>query len=193
MVGVSQSATTATIIKDGDLNMGAYDIKSDEIKESTVGAGVDIDGVDMKDDKIRSVNSLDGSVIPKKVSDNLRNSHDDPVSDQTGATYVKQKTITFTYGIKGTLRIKYDIKTNNASYTVYGAVYKNGVLLGTPSGAHTNTVYETESEDIDVGTIAAGETLELWGKAEHGSALGSWEHFRCYYDNEGSAATGVNT
>jgi hypothetical protein len=193
MVGVSQSATTATIIKDGDLNMGAYDVKSDSIKESTVNNGVDIDGVAMKDDKIRTIDCLDGSVVPKKVSDNLRNSHDAEITDQTGATYAKQKTITFTHGVKGTLRIKYDIHTNNGSYTVYGAVYKNGVLLGTPSAAHTNTSYETESEDIDVGSIAAGETLELWGKAEHASALGSWEHFRCYYDNEGSAATGVNT
>jgi hypothetical protein len=51
----------------------------------------------------------------------------------------------------------------------------------------------TESEDIDVGTIAAGETLELWGKAEHASALVYLKNFRCYYDNVGGAAVVVNT
>lgn len=190
MVGVSQSATTATIIKDGDLNMGAYDIKSDSVKESTVGAGVDIDGVAFKDDKVRSIDSLDGSVIPKKVSDNLRNSHDAEITDQTGATYVKQKTITFTHGIKGTLRVKFGIK-RAAGFTAYGKVYKNGVALGAEQTA--TDAYVTKSEDIDVGSIAAGETLELWGKAEHASGLVYLKEFRCYYDNEGSAATGVNS
>jgi hypothetical protein len=46
----------------------------------------------------------DEIALPKVVSDNLRNSHDAEISDQTGASYVKQKTITFTNGIKGNLR-----------------------------------------------------------------------------------------
>jgi hypothetical protein len=190
MVGVSNSATTATIIKDGDLNMGAYALKSNNLNEVTPGHGVDVDGVNMTDNKIRSIDSLDGSVIPKKVSDNLRNSHDAEITDQTGATYVKQKTITFTHGIKGTLRVKFSIK-RAAGFTAYGKVYKNGVALGAEQTATDD--YATKNEDIDVGTIAAGETLELWGKAEHASALVYLKEFRCYYDNEGSAATGVNT
>jgi len=179
-------------IPGGDLNMGAYDLLTDDIKESTATHGVDIDGVVNKDSVIVTLDAVGGSTIPKKVSDNLRNSHDAIVSDQTGATYVKQKTITFTYGIKGTLRVKFQRKCNNASYIVYGAVYKNGVLIGTPCGG-TQTTYQDCDEDIDVGTIAAGETLELWGRAEHASALVYLQNFRIYYDNEGSAATGVNT
>jgi hypothetical protein len=192
MVGVATSSTTATIIKDGDLNMGVYAVKSDELREVSVGHGVDVDGVVMKDDKIVTLEAVGGSAIPKEVSDNLRNSHDAEITDQTGATYVKQKTMTFTHGIKGNLRVKFDRKSNNASYHIYGAVYKNGALLGTPDGGN-DTAYQTISEDIDVGTIAAGETLELWGKAEHASAVGYWQNFRCYYDSIGGAAVVVNT
>jgi hypothetical protein len=193
MVGISNAATTATIIKDGDLNMGAYDIKTDDIKESTVNNGVDIDGVVTKDNKIRTLSSIEGAVVTKKVSDVLKNSHDVEVDTaSTGVSYVKVKTMTFTYGIKGNLRVKFDWKSNNGSYTVYGRIYKNGVALGTADGG-VNTTYQTFSEDIDVGTIAAGETLELWGKAEHASAHVLLQHFRCYYDDTGDAATVVNS
>jgi hypothetical protein len=47
----------------------------------------------------------------------------------------------------------------------------------------------TESEDLDVGTIAAGETLELWGKAEHANALVYLRNFRAYYDNDASVSS----
>jgi exopolysaccharide biosynthesis protein len=101
--GAASSASNFTV--DGNIDMGAHDLKTDDIKESSAGHGVDIDGMVVKDNIILTIDAVGGSVIPKEVSDNLRNSHDAEISDQTGASYVKQKTITFTNGIKGNLRM----------------------------------------------------------------------------------------
>jgi hypothetical protein len=164
----------------------------DTIGERSAGGGIIVDGLLIKDDKIQEMDGIGGEVMPKIVSDNLRNSHDAEVSGQTGAVYVKQKTMTFTNGVKGTLRIKFDRKVNNATYFIYGAVYKNGVLIGTPDGGN-DTAYTNFSEDIDVGTIAAGETLELWLKAEHVSSIGYLQNFRCYYDDDSGISVSVNS
>lgn len=166
-------------------------IFTDTIGERTGPVGVIIDGLLIKDDKIREFDGIGGNVMPKIVSDNLRNSHDAEVdTPSTGATYVKVKTMTFTYGVKGTLRIKYDLK-DNVGYIGYGRVYKNGVALGAEKTGTDN--YVTESEDIAVGTIAAGETLELWVKAEHASCHTFIRNFRCYYDDDSGTAVMVTS
>jgi hypothetical protein len=188
MTGV---ASISTIDVDGDLDMGAYDLKTDDIIESTSNHGVDVEGVNMENNKLTTVDAIGESVISKSVSDNLRNSHDAEVdTSTTGASYVKVKTMTFTDGIKGTLRVKFALK-KAGGYTGYGRVYKNGVAIG---AAKTGTdAWETESEDIDVGTIAPGETLELWGKAEHANAHVYLKEFRTYYDAVGGAAAMVTS
>lgn len=191
MVGVTTPARITNLLIDGHLDMAAYNLLTDTIEESSAGNGIDVDGVKLKDDKIVTLDAMGGSVIPKEVSDNLRNSHDAEVdTSTTGAAYAKIKTMTFTNGIKGNLRVKFDLK-DNASYVGYGRVYKNGVALGAIKTGTDN--YVTESEDIDVGTIAAGETLELWGKAEHASAHVFVKNFRCYYDSIGGAAVVVTS
>jgi hypothetical protein len=192
MVGIGNAATTATIIKDGDLNMGAYDIKTDDVKESSSGHGVDVDGVLIKDDAVNSIDAVGGSVLPKEVSANLRNSHNAEAHHGTNdASYHLLKTMTFTYGIKGNLRVKFDRKANGA-YVVYGRLYKNGVALGTADGGSDQT-YTEFSEDVDVGTVAPGETLQMYGKAEAAGAEIWIKDFQLYYDNLGGAATVVNT
>ena len=193
MVGVSAGAAmVSTLVVDDHLDMGAYDLKTDDVKESTATHGVDVDGVLIKDDAINSIEAVGASVLPKDPSDNLRNSHDAEAHHGINDTsYHLLKTMTFTYGIKGNLRIKFDRKANGA-YAVYGRVYKNGVALGTADGGVDQT-YQNFSEDIDIGTIAPGETLELWGKAEAAGAEIWVQNFRLYYDNLGGAAAVVTS
>ena len=193
MVGVSAGAAkVSTLVVDTDLDMASYDLKSDEIKESSAGVGVKVDGVLMKDNAINTIDAVGGSVLPKDASANLRNSYDAEAHHGINdASYHLLKTFTFTYGIKGTINVKFDRKANGA-YAVYGRVYKNGVALGTADGGVDQT-YQNFSEDIDIGTIAPGETLELWGKAEAAGAEIWVQNFRLYYDNLGGAAAVVTS
>ena len=148
MVGQSAVATLSTLTVDADLDMGAYDVKTDDIKESTATHGVDVDGVLIKDDAINSIEAVGASVLPKDVSDNLRKSHDAEAHHGINdASYHLLKTMTFTYGIKGNLRIKFDRKANGA-YAVYGRVYKNGVALGTADGGTDQYQSSTQTQDL---------------------------------------------
>jgi hypothetical protein len=109
-VGQSQVASISTLTVNDNLDMGAYKILTDDIDEHTGAHGVDVDSCKLRDGAL--VGTVSESAIIKKASDNLRNSHDAEINDQTGASYVKQKTMTFTNGIKGTLRVKFDLKDN---------------------------------------------------------------------------------
>lgn len=135
----------------------------------------------------------DEIVIPKVVSDNLRNSHDTETNHSINdASFHKLKTITFTDGIEvktgKKIRVKFDVKSSGGGAYVYGKVYKNGDVLGTEQGT-SSTTYVTKSEDLNISTIAAGETLELWGKAQAAGATVYIQNFRCYYDNDASVVS----
>jgi hypothetical protein len=58
------------------------------------------------------------------------------------------------------------------------------VFLGAAHNNSAATTYATYSEDLNVGTMQAGETLELWG---YGLPVGAANHkvknFRLYYDD----------
>jgi hypothetical protein len=138
--------------------------------------------------------TIEGALAPKVVSDNLRNSYDGVLTEpSTGATYVKQRTMTFTHGITGVLRCALQMLSVGGTYTVYAALYKNGVLVGTIGASTNSSSYVARTEDLDVGSVLAGETLELWVKAEHGSASITTKEWRLSYDNGGCAATKVNS
>ena len=117
--------------------------------------------------------------ITKVVSDNLRNSHDGEVVHDN-ITYAKKKTITYTNGIAGVLRVKFDMRGSGNECRAF--VRKNGVEIGAVQGT-TSTTYVTKSQDIDFGKIKAGETIELW-LSKYYSNLVYAENFRIYYDDE---------
>jgi hypothetical protein len=143
---------------------------------------------------IYGTGTIEGALSPKIASANLRNSYDGVLTEpSTGATYVKQRTMTFTHGIKGTLRCALEMLSVGGTYTVYAALYKNGVLVGTIGANTTSSSYVPRTEDLDVGSVLAGETLELWVKAEHGSASITTKEWRLSYDNDSCAATAANS
>jgi|GEM_PF-3663435 len=119
----------------------------------------------------------------KKPSDNLRRSNDTEIWDWCSTSWGKRKTITFSNGIKGTLRVKFDMLTSADNPLGWGRVYKNGVPIGTTQQNTIDDTWETFSEDIDFGTLDPGDTIELWGKGNAGGCV-AFRNFRIYYDND---------
>lgn len=117
---------------------------------------------------------------PKAASANLRHSHDAQLNEPPLAVYTKIKTITFANGISGTLRIAFDLQSSNGADFCYGKIYKNGVAVGAEQSTN-NAVFQTKSQDINIGALAAGGTIELWAKTDVDDC--AYRNFRISYDN----------
>lgn len=59
----------------------------------------------------------------------------------------------------GSLRISFDLRVNNTSYTAYGIIYRNGAPIGTQRST-TSTELVTFTEDI--GGWEAGDTVDFY-------------------------------
>jgi hypothetical protein len=119
-------------------------------------------------------------LIAKAPSANIRNSHDSDV-DWLPVVYEVRKTITLTNGLLGAQRFLFDLRTENASTTAYGRIYRNGVALGTEQST-TSTVFVTKSQDITQ-NWAPGDTVELWVKTSNGLNYAHVNNFRIAYDD----------
>jgi len=115
----------------------------------------------------------------KEPSDTLRYSDDAQVTSYA-ATYEKKKTITLDKGVKGRLRVKFDLRRFEAGGVPIGRVYKNGVPMGAEQ--YGDGAWATFVEDIDVGFMLPGETLELWLK-QGGGCDSTARNFRVHYDD----------
>lgn len=128
------------------------------------------------------VGALRASNFPKVVSTTPRNGHTNIVDIPVGDTsWTKYKTITFTNGIKGVLRITFELD-DDTCIDAYAEVRKNGVLIGAEQSNNTSS-YVLKSQDIDIGVVEAGETIELWGKND-GNGTAHLKEFRILYDND---------
>jgi hypothetical protein len=125
----------------------------------------------MDDAHIPDVCTLSGVPFKTVASDNLRAS-DDAEIFTTYTTYIKAKTINTT--IKGQKRVKFDLRTSNSSYTVYGRIYENGVAVGTERST-TSTSYVTFSQDLN-----NMQYVELWYHTSDASAYAYVANFRIY-------------
>lgn len=130
-----------------------------------------------------AVGEVGAPQILKIASDVLRHSYDAEQFNQVGA-YTERKRITFTNGIKGTLRIKFDIKSWAATSTTYAKIYKNGVALGSEQ-TEAGGAYATKTEDIDVGVLLPTEYLTLHMYSADGVTGAYVTNLRIYYDNVG--------
>ncbi|MCK4518415.1 hypothetical protein KAT92_06565, partial [Candidatus Babeliales bacterium] len=121
------------------------------------------------------------------ISDDLLHSHDGESYSASDA-YVKVKTITINTlsPTPVTLRIKFDIRTNNSPLHAYGRIYKNGVAVGTER-SRNSTGYVTFSEDI---SFAQGDTLELWVHRS-GTCWCYYRNFRVYGNDEWTLADAI--
>ena len=60
--------------------------------------------------------------------------------------------------VSGLYRITFDLRSENASYTVKGCIYKNGVAFGTEQST-TSITYVNKSEDL---SFLSGDLLQLF-------------------------------
>jgi hypothetical protein len=183
------AAVVSNLSVDANLDMGAYDLKTDEIKESTGAHGVDVDGVLLKDMGFNATN------YAKIASANLRNSHDAEIHDERadGSTWLLAKTFTLTRGIVGTLRFTLQAKgeTVHANDKVIWAKNSKANDIGVEF-LPNSTDYQANSQDVDVGTMAAGETIEVYTKAHDWQGIFVKE-CRISYDNSYEIAVAAPT
>lgn len=172
---------TAQIEVDSDLVMGAYDI--------LLGVNQTVDTID-----INGAGSLTTHAITKIVSDDLRHSIDAEAVGTTGqSTYELMKELTITNGIKGVLRVKYDMKKNWVTYIGYGQIFVNNVAVGSVkeiTGGGSDA-YVTQSEDIDFGLLTAGDKIQLKTKVSQESTICYVENLRFYYADNTLVAVAV--
>lgn len=74
--------------------------------------------------------------------------------------YTKCKEIEIPYGVRGEVRVKFDLK-RGAGGAVYGKIYINGVATGTERSDSTGS-YQTFSEDFS--GLTAGDKIQLYCK-----------------------------
>jgi len=122
--------------------------------------------------------SIEGSYLTYSAGDLLLQSSDAEVSTTSESVYVKLKEIGIGQG-GGTLRIKFDMKNNNAGSTVNGRVYRNGVAVGTEQST-TLATYTTYSEDIS--GWGAGDLIQIYAQTQVGGVGSFIQNFRVYAD-----------
>jgi hypothetical protein len=167
MVGVVVgSSKMSSLIVDDDLDMGAYQIISPD--------------------------AISSQAMLKEASEDLRNSHDAEVGTYANTAYEKKKTITLDNGISGVLTFKFALWSNSGINETYGKIYKNGVALGTEQHHSDSGTYNTYSEDLNVGTMEAGDTLELWAKVDS-TNTGKCKELRLYYKDSTGAVAATNS
>lgn len=121
----------------------------------------------------------------KVASNNLRHAIDAASTTEEQA-WTKENTMTFTNGIKGTLRFKFTINRNDAG-DAYGIMTKDGA---TPGGAgdlgieihKINAGDAIHAQDLAV-DFAPGATIDIWGKRGTGGTGILLSLWRVYYDN----------
>ena len=103
-------------------------------------------------------------------------------------SYAKVKEITL--GIKGTIRIKFDMKAELSSgRTAYAKIYRNDVAVGTEQ-TQSNNVYTTKSEDISGWNI--GDKLQLYIKNSQSDWPAYAKNLQLYASNVCNSVIDIN-
>ena len=100
-------------------------------------------------------------------------------ADFTDASYTKQKEIAIRVCPDSTLRLVFDLKTEDAGETVYGKIYRNGVAVGTERSHTGNTDWDTQSTE-DIAGWSDGDLLQLYCYTTNG-ATGHCRSFKILY------------
>lgn len=118
----------------------------------------------------------------KSASANLRHSNDAEAFRSPGqASYGLMKTFTFDYGIKGTIRVAFDMKTTTGTLG-NAKLLQNGVTLIGAEQSENSVGYTTHTQDVAV-NLEPGDTLELWVKENQGGDAFRVQNYRISYDN----------
>ena len=165
MVGVSKIA--------GDMYKAQYDVAGN--------GKIDKDKLD----------GIEQGLVRKKKSDTLKHSHDAEAQITADHdTYQEAKRITFTTGLKGAIRVKWDCNNNGSGTVLRGwsrLVDKEGTVIGTDGydNGNNNTTVFTRTEDIDVANYNEGDYIIVQAKnhtVESATLKIDINNFRIYYD-----------
>ena len=161
-------------------------VRSNQYDNNTSGAFND-EGTDTN----KGTTEEESSIIGISASDTLQSSADtERTMDDEDEIYELYKEIQINR--KGILRVKFDIKTNNVTYSSFGRIYINGVAEGTER-INATTSYVNYSEDIDV---EIGDLVQLYchiAVGTPGGVSGNNRNFRIYYTRELLDEITVNT
>jgi len=120
-----------------------------------------------------------GSVTLLTASDVLKSSADTERST-TSETSILVKEIQTKY--KGTIRVKFDIKSTSGTWGTFAQIYVNDIAVGT-SRSDQSTTWVTFSEDIP--DIEEGDKIQLYYSTSSTSLnTASTRNFRIYADEE---------
>lgn len=177
-------ANMSQVVVDADLDMGGYDLKTDDVKESSAGVGVDVDGVKNKDSVLITPGVVDATAHLKVASDNNRHTHSyDGNRAPDASAYVQVAGMVFTNGIKGTLRVETDISSTNNTAKCEIKYKVDGVGKGVfKQSNHIYGTYTTVTQDI-VLDIPAGGELELWMRCLNDVHTVYAKNWKIDYDN----------
>lgn len=158
-----------TLPRGGDMEKATYDTNVSN----------KVDDIDMGKITASKIEKIVSATVRHGVSDNS-----DEVQHQLNETLTTVKTFVFTDGLKGTVRLKMELKTDNISYKLRGRWYHEAVAIGTEQTGDDADVYDAKSEDIAV-NIAAGESLYLKVICLYGSSypLNYVRNMNISYDN----------
>lgn len=126
---------------------------------------------------------IDAKLFSKKASEDLRHSIDAAIENSEGSAWRKEKTLVFTEGVKGIIRVKVDVKGNDAVDCVK-LTDKDGTLLGVAQKPDGCAAYATKSQDITVDFVADDE-IQVWSSDNGCNTF--IENFRVYYANDDTA------
>jgi len=123
-----------------------------------------------------------------RASDNLQVSNDNETyTNDPSGLLLKEITISslresnyIHFPTTDIFRIKFDMRTTNALYQAMVGVYKNKTLVGTLQTTYS-TSYITISQDVDLGQLAVGDKIQIWGLIADPSAYCYIRNFRLYF------------
>ena len=114
-----------------------------------------------------------------EASDTLRHSND--TARSTNSTeFTKMKEIKVNKGIRGTIRVKFDLRSASSLDTAEARIYKNGSPVGTTRSTN-ETAYQTYTEDLNL-ILDAGDKLQIYGRISSAAGHCYVRNFRLYYD-----------
>lgn len=188
MVGVSGVGMQIAIY---DPNQDGIIAKAELDTDLMAKAIYDVTGNDKIDkDKL---DGIEQGIVRKKKSNTLKHSYDVQASHATdapgGDEWEELKRITFTTGLKGAIRVKWNCQNSGNLINICGQSKifdKNNVIIGTThENGCSNITDHTYTEDIDTADFVAGDYIKLMCRNTVDVGGGRFIHvsnLRIYYD-----------
>jgi hypothetical protein len=122
-------------------------------------------------------------LVRKAASSNVRHTHDAEASTQSDG-YVLLKTVTLTHGIRGTVRVTYDLKLTGATSAKAAIGFYGAPVVLIEDEVTVPNNWNGFSHDVSA-TFKGGDTIELWACTTDPteSDTSAVKNFRISYDD----------